>query len=441
MAKTLEEAQITTKAARARLPGGIHWRAIDPSIHLGYRVSTRGGHWVVRWYVNGRYQQATIGVADDIMETNDVDCFSFAQAVSKAKAHVADVRRQAIASARGAPITVRSAVEAYIEVREKVELGRSRRLDTRNRMNKHVLSDHVLSQKELHELTEADLQDWRNRLPDYFARSTVMRVNNDLKAALNAAAHKYAKHFRELNAAHIGTVIKNGLAITDAVSPVARHKAILPDADIRRIVAAATTFDHREEWGGDFSRLILVLAATGARFSQIVRMTVADAQLPRSRLMVPVSHKGRGEKLISRVAVPIGSDVAEALRTVVAGRNGVEPLLLRPSWKQVTPTKWSIVGRIPWKTASELARPWKIVIVEAGLDAKVPPYALRHSSIVRALREGLPVRLVAALHDTSSAMIEKHYSAYIVSALDELAARAVISLESASVIQISAVAS
>ena len=44
------------------------------------------------------------------------------------------------------------------------------------------------------------------------------------------------------------------------------------------------------------------------------------------------------------------------------------------------------------------------------------------------LRKNLPVRLVAALHDTSSEMIERYYSAFIVDALDAVAASAVIAL-------------
>ena len=40
-------------------------------------------------------------------------------------------------------------------------------------------------------------------------------------------------------------------------------------------------------------------------------------------------------------------------------------------------------------------------------------YALRHSSIVRMLLRNVPIRLVASLHNTSVAMIEKHYSKYI----------------------------
>ena len=58
----------------------------------------------------------------------------------------------------------------------------------------------------------------------------------------------------------------------------------------------------------------------------------------------------------------------------------------------------------------------------------VIPYAFRHSSIVRGIRANLPIRLVAAMHDTSVAMIEAHYAAWIVDGLEELAARAVVPL-------------
>jgi len=58
----------------------------------------------------------------------------------------------------------------------------------------------------------------------------------------------------------------------------------------------------------------------------------------------------------------------------------------------------------------------------------VIPYALRHTSIVRGIRANQPIRLVAALHDTSVTMIERHYGRYIADGLDELAARSVVPL-------------
>ena len=54
------------------------------------------------------------------------------------------------------------------------------------------------------------------------------------------------------------------------------------------------------------------------------------------------------------------------------------------------------------------------VVTAVGLDpAEVTMYCLRHSSIVRMLLRNVPIRLVGSLHNTSVAMIEKHYSRYI----------------------------
>lgn len=63
-------------------------------------------------------------------------------------------------------------------------------------------------------------------------------------------------------------------------------------------------------------------------------------------------------------------------------------------------------------------------------------YALRHSSIVRQILRGVPLRVVAALHDTSVTMIERNYSRYIAGQADAIARAA---LPSFPVIQISAV--
>lgn len=53
---------------------------------------------------------------------------------------------------------------------------------------------------------------------------------------------------------------------------------------------------------------------------------------------------------------------------------------------------------------------------------------IENRSIIRGIRSSLPTRLVAALHDTSVAMIERRYRRYIADGLDELAARSVVAL-------------
>ena len=262
--------------------------------------------------------------------------------------------------------------------------------------------------------TETALAAWRNGLPDTIAAATVRRISTDFRAALNAAAKAHRKDLP----ADFPAVVRHGLTVEEPTVAVAREAQVLTDADIRRLTGAAWTIDAQDGWEGDLARLVIVLAATGARFSQVIRMTVADVQ--DNRLMIPVSNKGRGAKAAARIAVRVGDDVIAALRPAIAGRKGPDILLRRPHWTAGRGSQLIADGRGPWRWATELSPPWAAIRQRAGLPADIIPYALRHSSIVRGLRAGLPVRLVAALHDTSTPMIERHYSAFIVDAMDEV---------------------
>ena len=86
---------------------------------------------------------------------------------------------------------------------------------------------------------------------------------------------------------------------------------------------------------------------------------------------------------------------------------------------------WVRDYRGAWTSAAEITRQFREICEKIGLAGTIP-YALRHSSIVRAIRAGLPIRLVAAMHDTSVEMIERHYSRFIVDGLEELTAKAIV---------------
>jgi hypothetical protein len=137
-----------------------------------------------------------------------------------------------------------------------------------------------------------------------------------------------------------------------------------------------------------------VLAETGARESQVFRLTPHDLQdhLTAPRLMMPTSRKGKNRKVEYR-PLPISLRLAKALRQQSDGRAAHAPLFDR---------MWGLAA---------LFRP---VVERLGLGPELTPYALRHSSIVRQLLKGVPTRVVAAHHDTSVAMIEKNYSRYII---------------------------
>ena len=174
-------------------------------------------------------------------------------------------------------------------------------------------------------------------------------------------------------------------------------------------------------------RMVAVLASTGARFSQVARLRVADFQPSAGRLIVPASRKGKGKK-VAGAPVPIGADIVEALFPAIAGRPKDAPLIERWRSKQVAGSiRWERTRRAPWQSSSEINRAWAAIRERAEMP-DVIPYALRHSSIVRGIRANLPIRLVAALHDTSVAMVEQHYGRFIADGLDELAARSVVPL-------------
>ena len=427
MAKTLTEAQLTTKNARIKLPQGLHLRSIDPATHLAYRKGVRGGNWVVRRYLgDGKYEQGPLGAADDALPANGVDTLDYAQALAKAKLWVINKQADAKAKASGPVLTVRVAVDEYIQFRESRERqdagAGSLKRDTRSRLTKYVLGT-SLAEKQLHRLDEDDLVNWKNGLPHRLALGTVKRLNNDLKACLNRAAATYRKRLPP----EFGQIIQFGLKAVIANTTEARSQ-VLPDDQIRVILKAVKVIDDRDQWQGDLFRLLLVMASTGARQSQAQRLKVGDVQIKQSRLMMPTSHKGRGQKQIEHTAIAVSREVIESLAPVLDGRKHDATLLERWRHIQKSPTEWSRDRRGSWKAPSELTRPWSEILREAGLPQDIIPYSLRHSSIVRGLRAGLPTRLVAALHDTSSAMIEKHYAAYIVDAMDDLAAKAVTSL-------------
>jgi integrase len=406
---------------RAGLPKGLHWRGIDKDIHLGYRKSGRGATWLVRWYTrrNRCYQRIDLGIADDVMGEGTLD---FTQAVKAAKEAVGQARRRMASDAEGPPLTVRLAVDQYIaarNARQSAHEGRDSRADAASTLNRHVLNDESFLNLRLDELTEKHLENWRNSIDPKLKGTTKRRILNDLKAALNAMLRKERRRLPP----DLGDTILMGLSVEAIrIEPVeiARENQILDENTIRSIIDHAYTLDE------DLGIFVLALAATGARFSQLKRMKVRDAQLPLRRLLVPRSRKGRN-KAAGYTPIRIGTDIIQALQPCVTSRSSDEPLFCRWRHVQVGPACWKRHSRGAWKTASEMLRPWATICKRLGL-VDIVPYALRHSSIVRGIAAGLPIRLVAAMHDTSVAMIEKHYSRWIADGLEELAAQAIVPL-------------
>lgn len=152
---------------------------------------------------------------------------------------------------------------------------------------------------------------------------------------------------------------------------------------------------------------------------------MADVQVANRRLMIPSSRKGRG-KARAPVAFPIDESLLATLRPAMEGRRPDEHLLTRWYQRLEPGFVWVRDRRGPW-AASGLNRDWEEIIRIAQCP-DADPYCFRHAAIVRALRKGTPVRVVAALFDTSIAMIERHYSAHILDVMDDMVAHIALEL-------------
>lgn len=448
MARSVDEAKIASRADRKRLAARRkpYWRSIDPDIHLGYRRKDSGGFWVVRWRDEGGYQQQALGTADDEVGAGTLD---FAAAVRSARKVIVErresadsdpVRTESIAEAYSG-LTVQSVVEAYIAIRDARDTARRARptrSDASIRLGRYVLGRSgfrgrnqakmpALALKSLEDLREEHLRTWRRGLPKELKETSKRRTINDLKAALNEAFANNRRHLPPEFPLTIKYGLRETLPIHDDGEDVARESQILTDAQVASLIRAARVVDAEGNWEGDFFRLVVVLAATGARMSQIARMRVIDVQFEHSRLMVPASRKGRGRKNPS-TPFAVGSDVLEALRPVVEGRPPSALLLERWRNRQIPGgIRWERDTRGPWNHPAEIVRPWAEIRAKVAMPMVIP-YALRHSSIVRGLRANQPIRLVASRHDTSVQMIERHYGRYIADLMDEVSARAVVPL-------------
>jgi integrase len=382
---------------------------------LGYRKGARGGSWIAKLVFKGHRVEAVLGEADD--DPHGANALGHSDAIAAALAWATAERTRIVNGRTAAPdgrsLAVADAVRAYIETRERRNLVTGR--DARYRLTLHVIGDQKFASTLLARLSASDIGRWRKGLSKEMRPASVNRLMNDLRAALRATIDQ---HWRDLPQT-LAKEIETGLRSLPSAE-VARH-ALLSDDQIRRVIETAYLVD------ADLGDIVLLLAATGARFSQVAKIMVADLQADAERVMVPTSAKGKGVKARARIAVPVGADVIERLRALTKGRKPHEPLLMRSVHRQVGPVEWERTGRAPWTTASLMQRGWKKTLALAGV-AQVEAYSLRHSSIVRQLREGLPVRVVAGLHDTSTAMIERHYSAHILDLADELARRAIAPL-------------
>ncbi|WP_063791605.1 hypothetical protein [Bradyrhizobium valentinum] len=377
MARPIRSSGLETPTARARLdvrrkPYTVQ---LAPGIHLAYRRNKGAGVWSVKtplWLKK-------FALADDRETANGDSVLNFFDAQNRARK-----------LARGTEadsdklVTVAEALDAFETDLAARGGAKYNATSVRNHCSPALLTKVVAL------LTEVELKDWRNGLiAKGLKLSSANRTGKSFKAALALAA---ARDKRIVNT----SAWKNGLKPLKAKGSNAppRDNYYLPDATILAVTRECLVEDS------DFGALIEVLAGTGVRESQALKLwpdDLLDADADGPRLMMWCSAKGRDRDPEQR-ALPITPKLAQMLRARAIARGPGRPLFDRI---------WNMALR------------FRVVLERLGLDLSLTPYTLRHSSIIRQIRSNTPLRIIAFNHDTSVAEIERTYARYLNNASDD----------------------
>jgi integrase len=397
MARKVSFSALESRSARLRLKIRrlpYSGPSLARGISLMYRRNKTNGTWVLKASDgHGAYWTKGFALADDFEGADAKTVLTFYQAQDAAK----KLARGENGSTGTAPITVDGALNDYR--RDLI----SRNANPYNAEHPRLHLTSVLMAKPVQLLTATELKRWRDGLLGTMSPATINRLCRCVCAALELA-RQHDERIQNRDAWEVGLA-----GLPDATEA---RNIIIPDDKVLSFVATAYRADHQ------LGLLTDTLAITGARPSQAVRLRVEDLHdhPVRPKLMMPKSAKGGGRnrsmKKTERYSVPITVALSRRLKAAAKGRADDAPLLL-----QSDGSTWDK------NPGQNYHRQIDKIVIAIGLDpADVTMYCLRHSSIVRMLLRNVPIRLVASLHNTSVAMIEKHYSKYITEhSIDDIA--------------------
>ena len=391
MGRQVNEAKITTRNARSRLPArkAPHWRAIDRGAHIGYRKGANGGTWVARHKrYGGGYATKALGAADDALEANGADVLSYSQALEKVRQWCEE---------RGQPVepnsyTVADAIADYLAWYKQHRKGL---YEVTRRANADIVTElgaiavDALDSKtirEWHEMQAAraprlrsgksgprrtrevptDPEGMRKR------KTTANKGLTILKAALNhvfAAGHaksddawRRVKPFRNVDAARLRYLsVEEATRLINACDP-----------DMRRLVRAALY--------------------TGARYGELRAVEVVDFNADSGTLHVRFTKNDRPRH------VALTEEAQAFFKRLTLGQAGGERMFVREDGK-------------PWGKSHQIRR-----LVDACKAAKIDPpvsfHILRHSYGSWLAMRGVPLQVIAdALGHADTRITQRHYAA------------------------------
>jgi integrase len=394
MPRKVRDANLETRTARSRLPVRHKpvYRLVEPGLHLGYRKLPNGpGTWIARRYSGqGRYAvenlrttDGEIVLADDYEDADGHRVMTFAQAQRAARGP-----RRATGG-----LTVGEVVAQYLAYLDSDGRSRQAVQDARYKLEAHVLPR--LGNVKIAALSADRLRHWRDGLASTAAR--VRTRQGEPQRHREAADSEDGRRARKASINRVATVLRaalnhafqDGKIESDAawrkVRPFKQVEAArlqyLTVAESRRLINASDP---------DFRLLVQAALATGCRYGELARLTVADFNDTAGTIAIRRSKSGKARHVV------LTDEGTRLFATLAAGRSGSEVLLRKSSGK-------------PWGIGHQ-KRPMREACSVAKIVPAISFHILRHTWASLAVMGGVSLMVVARnLGHVDSRMVEKHY--------------------------------
>lgn len=391
MARSQRHSKLETRTARLKLKvGQRYFMKIGEGLALGYRRASDGyGNWQARLMMtDGRYDFQALGRADDFLEANGADVLSFFQAQGKAR----DVaKRLAKGSKVEREITIEAATARYLDWYAQ---NRKALKETTATIEAHIMP--IFGTRMLSSLTTAEIKAWHQKLATKPGRvrtgigkrqqyrdkpetqdqkrarkSTANRILTVLKAILNKA-------FEDELAAD-DTPWRRVRPFENADEPLTRF---LTEAECRRLINASRA---------DFRQLVKAALFTGARYSELTGLTVANVNPDTRSVYIQPSKSGRGRH------IPLSAGGLDFFRTAIAGNSG-------------TASVFTKVDGTPWGKNHHI-RPLMDACNKATISPAITFHELRHTYASLLAQAGADLLTISKLLGHADTRItSRHYA-------------------------------
>jgi integrase len=409
MARSIKSKKLDSRTARRAIPQGkaTHWLPISRGRALGYRRGRKFGMWVARFDAENLRREEKLGEADDVLDADGAQIFSFAQALERAQQFFVSALAEATGEMpRGGPYSVADAVKDYLKSLEN--RGAPDHPGAVYDFQRNVIPQ--LGAIEVSRLTRPRIEGWRAKLaerprlsmkkPKKDAPSDPPKpMNDEQKRQRRATTNRTVRRLvAALNYA-LATGKVNANPMNWKLAPfenaeVARSE-YLTEAQQREFVAACSAEP-------DFQNLVLAGLHTGCRLGELARLRVKDFVASSNTVYVEQSKSGNPRHVF------LDDQATQFCKRLANNRGPDELLLPRSKTGKVNASRKTHTGRVSWDKNSV-----KLPMRRACSKSKIQRlgfHQLRHSFSTRLLTRGVPMKIVAQqLGHTSVRMLEKHY--------------------------------